>query len=118
MSFANSISFRIKKETMYEFQAQQLMDLGGVVPISFEVPCHHCLYHFLLHVRPRQRCLVEQHLPDVPRQCVAVPRAIMGELVPAEKEPLEAESREKVIDSCHPLGHAVVICIFCLECEF
>src|ERR1700687_9118 len=111
------ISFRIKKETMYEFQAQHLMDLGGVVPISFEVPRHNCLYHSLVEVRPGQRCMVEQHLPNVPRQCIAVPHTVMGEFVPAEKEPLEVEGREKMIDPSHPLGHTVVVGVLRLECE-
>src|ERR1700674_1614811 len=110
-------SVRIKKESMEEFQSQHLMDLGGVVPISSEVPLHYHLDFSLVEVRPGQGSLVEQHLLYVAGKCISVPHAVMGELVPAEKEPLEVEGREKVIGPSHPLGHAVVVGVFRLECE-
>ncbi len=67
------------------------MDLGGIIPIPFEVSAHNHLYHFPVEIWPGQRSSVEQHLPDVSGQRIAVPHAIMGEFVPAEKEPLEVK---------------------------
>jgi hypothetical protein len=41
----------------------------------------------------------------------------MVQLVPAEEETFEMERQEEMINSRQPLGHAVVISVFCFERE-
>src|SRR5437667_12730322 len=47
-----------------------------------------------------------------------VPRPEMIIFLPSEKELLQAERREFAIDSCNPLGHAVIVGIFGLGPKF
>ena len=97
---------------MHQFQRQYLVDLGGVVPVSLEVaPCHG-LEPLPFEVRSGKGSRVEQHLANVCGEGVPVPDPEMAELVPPEKQSLEAKGGKHMINPGEPLGHHVVVGIF------
>ena len=102
---------------MQELQRQHLVDLRGVVPVSFEMSSHHRFKPVRFEVRPGERPRVEQHLLNILGEGIPVPDAEMVELVPAKEEPFEAEEREEMIDPGYPLGHTVIIGVFRFDCE-
>jgi hypothetical protein len=79
---------------------------------------HGVLETISFQVRPGKSSSVQQHLPDVFGESIAIPDPKMGELVPAKKEPFQVQRREHMIDSSDPLGHPVVIRIFCFDRKF
>src|ERR1700674_2900683 len=102
---------------MDQFQGQHLGDFNGVVPISLEMVSHDGFEGCELEVRSRKSPRVEQYFPNVSGENISVPDAEMCELVPAKKEPVELERREQMINAGQPLGHTVVVGVFCFECE-
>jgi hypothetical protein len=72
---------------MQQFQGKELVNVRGVVAISFEVPQDSSFDAFAVEVGTRKRPRVEQHVPNIPGQCVSVPNAEVIELVPAKKKP-------------------------------
>lgn len=102
---------------MYQLQRQDFMNRGGVVPVPFEVPAHDAFETAPLKIRPGERAGVQQHFLYILGKSIAVPDPEMVELVAAEEEPFRMERRKQVIDSRHPLGHAMVIGILRLERE-
>ena len=71
---------------MQEFQGQDRVDFGGVVPVSPEVPPHHGLEPVRFKVRPGKRSWVQEHFLNVPGEGVPVPESEMVELVPPEEK--------------------------------
>jgi hypothetical protein len=71
---------------MQQFQGKELVNVRGVVAISFEVPQYSGLDALAFEVRTRKRARVEQHVPDVSGECISVPDAEVIELVPAKKK--------------------------------
>ncbi len=102
---------------MDEFQRQYLMDFGGVVPVSFDVTSHHRFEGIPLEVRPGKSSWVEQHFANVLGKEIPVPDPEMGKFVSAEKQSLQVERREDMVDAGCPLGHTVVVYVFRLDCE-
>ena len=102
---------------MQVFQGQDRVDFGGVVPVSPEVPPHHCLEPVRFKVRPGERSWVQQHFLNVPGKSVPVPDAEMEQFVPSKEEAFEAKRGEHVIDSSQPLRHPVIVRVFGFEEE-
>ena len=71
---------------MNKFQGQQLMDLGGVVPVTLEVTPNHLLQPFSFNIWPAKTARVEQHFPNISRECISVPDPEMEDLVSSEEE--------------------------------
>ena len=71
---------------MQKFQGKELVNVGGVIPVSFEVPLDCCLDAFAVEVGTRKRPTVEQHVPNIPGECISVPNSEVVELVPAKKK--------------------------------
>ena len=103
---------------MHEFQSQDLVNRGGVVPVSFEMAAHNFFDPAPLQVRPGKGSLVQKHLLHVPREGIPVPDPKVAELMHAEKKPLEMEWREQMIGPSQPVWHAVIVGIFRLDREF
>ena len=85
----------VQEKAVKEFQRQHLVDLGGVVPVSIEMAPHHGFEPIPFEIWPGKCPWVEQHLANVLGQDVPVPHTIMGELVPAQEEPFEAEGERR-----------------------
>src|SRR5271167_486080 len=66
----------------------------------------HCLP---LNVWPAQATLVEEHFAHIVGELVAIPHAKVAELVPPQKQALDLQRRERMIDARQPLRHAVVV---------
>ena len=62
------------------------MNVGGVIPVSFEVPQDSSFDAFAVEVGTRKRPRVEQHVPNIPGECISVPNSEVVELVPAKKK--------------------------------
>lgn len=45
----------IEEQPVQQLQREQLMNLGGVVPVAFEVALHHRFEPVVFEVRPRER---------------------------------------------------------------
>src|SRR2546428_11631311 len=97
---------------MQEFEGQDLVDLGGVVPVSLEVSLNHSLEPARFEIRPGKSAWVQKHFTNVPGEGVPVPDPEMVELVPPEEQALEAEAGEQMIDPGYPLGHTGVVGVF------
>src|SRR5260370_32275016 len=93
------------------------MDLAGVVGLSLHMLLHHPFDKVPLEVRTRQRARVEQDLSNVARKPIAVPHAVMSELMPSQEKVLKVQWGERVINSRHPLWHSVIIGVLCAEGE-
>ncbi len=91
------------------------MDLGGVVPVSPEVPLNHIFERTPYNIRPGESSGIEEHFTNVLGECIPIPDAEAVELVPAKEEAFETQRREEMIDRSNPLGHADVIGVFRLE---
>src|ERR1700730_5666924 len=76
---------------------------------------HHCFERILLPVGAGEGARIEQHFAKVPREEVPVPDTEMIVLVPAQEKALQVERSQKMIDSGHPLGHAVVVSVIRLK---
>src|SRR5207253_5920073 len=102
----------INKEAVEEFEGQDLVNCGGVVPFSAEVTVHDRLESRARQIRSGKRQAVEENLANVGGERVTVPNTKVVELVPAQKKPFEVELCERVIDGGCPLWHAVVVGVF------
>src|SRR4029077_12720789 len=63
----------VQEKAMQQFQGKELVNVRGVVAISFEVPQDSSFDAFAVEVGTRKRPRVEQHVPNIPGQCVSVP---------------------------------------------
>src|ERR1700685_180990 len=77
------ISLRIEQLPVQQFHRQHLMDRGSVVAVSLEMAGNHSLQSLRLQIGPRERLRIQQHVPHISGQRVAVPDAIMQKFVPA-----------------------------------
>jgi hypothetical protein len=75
---------------MQQFQGKELVNVGGVIPVSFEVPQDRSFDAFAVEVGTRKRPRVEQHVPNVSGECISVPNSEVVELVPSKKKPFRA----------------------------
>jgi hypothetical protein len=107
----------VNKEPVDEFESQQLMDGGCIIEASAKMPLHDMLNGFSLEIRTGKGSRVEKDLSNVLRELVAIPHAVMRELVSAKEKALEVEGLKHVINPSYPLGHPVVIGVLCLESE-
>ena len=63
-------------------------------------------------------CGIQQHFPDILREAIPVPNSEMKDLVPAEKQTFQVESRQGMVDPGYPLWHPHVIGVFRFEQKF
>src|SRR6266850_3177758 len=82
--------WRIDEEALDEFEGQYLVDFGGVVTVSFEVSLNYCLKPVRFEIWPRKTAWVQEHVANIAGEDVPVPDPKMVELVPSEKNMLEA----------------------------
>ena len=115
MSSKIAVFWIVQEEAVNDFQGQQFVDLGRVVPISFEMALYHGLDPFSFDIRPGKTARVEQHFPNVSSEGIPVPDPEMEDLVPSEEETFEAQRRENMVHAGHPLGHSHVVGVFRLE---
>lgn len=114
---ASLLTLRVDKQPVEQLQSQQLMDLGGVVLVSFKVATYHSFQTRSLDVRPGECPVIQEHFTNVFRKLVPIPDPEMQQLMPAKEESFKAKRGEKMIDASDPLRHAVVIGIFRFKSE-
>src|SRR5262244_3486397 len=78
----------VQEQPMDQFQSQKLMKLRGEVSRAGQVILYHRFNASGVQIRPRQGAFVEQDLTDVIRKPIAIPDAIVIELMPAEEQAL------------------------------
>src|SRR6266481_3921772 len=93
------------------------MNGGGVVPVTFEMALDDIFNAFTPQIWPGKCTGIQKHFPDIVCKDGAIPPPKMKELVTPHPETLQMKQRKGVIHSGNPLWHAIVIGIFCLECE-
>src|SRR5215469_16708392 len=108
---------RIHKKPMHQLQGEEPMDLRRVIVVAPQVPLHNSSHAFPVHVGARERTRIEQDLPDIIRQIIAVPDPEVKELVTTKQDALEVQLCKQVVHPGYPLAHAVVVCVFRLEGE-
>jgi len=94
---------------MQELQGQHLVDLSGVIPITFEVASHRRLDRVSFEIRSAKGSRIQEDILNVPREGIPVPDPEMVEFVPPEEEAFEAKGMKKVVDTRQALRHPVVI---------
>ena len=97
-------SFRINENPMKEFEGQHLVNLEGVVSVSFEVSLNNSLESMRLEIGPGKAARIEEHISNIARKRIPIPDAKVVELVPAEEQVFKAQGREQVIESEQPTG--------------
>src|SRR3989442_13594140 len=60
---------------------------------------------------------IEKDLLQVLGQFIPVPDAEVIKLMPTEKQALEVQRGENVVQPCQPVGHAMIICVLRFESE-
>src|SRR5260370_19978356 len=73
----NHVKLRINEKAMYQFQSQHLVDLDGVVSISFEMTSDDVFDGTPLEVWPGKCPRVEQHFTNVLSEGTSVPDSEM-----------------------------------------
>jgi len=76
---------RIQEKPVLELQGQQSRDLGGVVPVPFEVMGDHGLQGFSVDVGPGKGAGIKQNLLHIPGEDITIPESEVAELVPPEE---------------------------------
>jgi hypothetical protein len=104
-----------RERAMEKFERHDLVKRSRVVSVTVRVVADDSLRAAGAPDRDATGPGIEQQAFQVTRELIAIPDAEVIELVAAEKEPLEAERRDRMIDPRHPLRHAVVVGILGLE---
>ena len=84
---AHSVLFN--QRSLDKFEREKLVDRQGLVPPTSDVTFHHFLQAGSFEVRPSEGAGVEQRVPHVWGQLVAIPYTKVMELMTTEKQPLE-----------------------------
>ena len=60
---------------MNKFQRDQPVYFSRVITITFQMSVNDCSHSLSIDVRPRERARIEEHIPDVARQLIAIPHS-------------------------------------------
>jgi hypothetical protein len=66
----------------------------------------------LFDVRPGKGQRIEQYLLNILGKRIPVPKPEMQQLISTEKDSLQVERREKMINTSNPLRHSIIVCVF------
>jgi len=75
---------------MQQFQGKELVNVGGVISVPFEVSQDRSFEAFAVEVGAGKSARVEQHVPNIPGERISIPNSEVVELVPAKKKPFRA----------------------------
>src|SRR5262245_66692496 len=103
---------------MQEFQRQQLMYLVGVVPIPLQMTVYYGLNPLSFKIRSGQTAPVEQQLPNVSSQDIAVPNTKVQVLVPPQDQAFEVKVREEIVQASERLRHSHIVCVLRFKLKF
>src|SRR5206468_12664288 len=99
LTLIGCIRLVVHKESVKQFQGEKFVNLSCVVAIALQMAVDHGLNTAPVQIWACKGARVEQHLFDVACQRIAVPDPVMVQLVPAEKDTLQPEWREEMIQA-------------------
>ena len=88
----STLRWTVQKQAVNEFKSEQLMNQSRGVPFPSQVIRERPSDRRLVQVGPRQTALTQQCLLEILAESVSIPDAKLGELVPAQEQPVELEA--------------------------
>ena len=89
----------VDEQAMHQFQCEHLVNRGCVVPDSVAMTVHDLFETVAIPVWSRKSSRIQQYVLQIFGQCIAIPDPKMGEFVTAQKEPLQVEPRQQMVDA-------------------